>query len=418
MKRFNNILIGFVLILFFNSNNSFSQWIQINAPDRVVLSFSISETKIFAGTRGSLFYSSDDGNSWHYGYSEFNPYIYPLAINDTIIFIGSTSTGVYRSTDGCQSWVQVNNGLLYPEVKVLIKNDNFIFAGVFGGIFRSSDLGSNWTILPFGSLPLIATLAGSEENLYALKFTQGNTGNSVYRSTDNGMQWAYIFGGTYQGINVVSTISALSNYVNMGVSNYNNGNNSYILYSSNYGDDWIIPSMGPPTDIWTYSLVAKDTNVFAGTSRGVFLSQDHGDVWIPINEGLIDTSVSALVIFNYHIFAATHDSTIWKRPLSDFGITSVNEIAGEVPQEYYLSQNYPNPFNPRTTISFSIPQSLNVELKVFDILGNEMVTLLNEYKEAGEYKIEFNAKNLTSGIYFYQLKASEFIQVKKMLFLK
>ncbi|MGE5811029.1 MAG: YCF48-related protein [Ignavibacteria bacterium] len=81
-------------------------------------------------------------------------------------------------------------------------------------------------------------------------------------------------------------------------------------------------------------------------------------------------------------------------------------------------QNYPNPFNPSTTISFSLPQSQNVELKVFDMLGNEVALLLDEYKSAGEHKIEFNGSELSTGIYFYQMKAGDFIKTKKLVLLK
>ena len=94
-----------------------------------------------------------------------------------------------------------------------------------------------------------------------------------------------------------------------------------------------------------------------------------------------------------------------------------NEVQNSL-TSFSLNQNYPNPFNPTTTISFSIPQSQNVELKVFDLLGNEMATLLNEYKEAGEHKVELDGSDLTSGIYFYRLKAGEFVQTKKLVLAK
>jgi hypothetical protein len=83
-----------------------------------------------------------------------------------------------------------------------------------------------------------------------------------------------------------------------------------------------------------------------------------------------------------------------------------------------LSQNYPNPFNPSTTIKYSIAQFSNVVLKIFDILGNEIETLVDEEKPAGEYKVEFNGTSLTSGIYFYQLKAGNYIETNKMILLK
>ena len=104
-------------------------------------------------------------------------------------------------------------------------------------------------------------------------------------------------------------------------------------------------------------------------------------------------------------------------------ITEVEEISNSI-SHFYLEQNYPNPFNPSTSIQYAISSRQFVSLKVYDILGNEIITLVNEELPAGEYKIEFNAGgtsrdlSLTSGVYFYQLKAGDFIETKKMLLLK
>ena len=88
------------------------------------------------------------------------------------------------------------------------------------------------------------------------------------------------------------------------------------------------------------------------------------------------------------------------------------------PDSYNLTQNFPNPFNPTTSIRYSIPKRSNVTLKVYDILGNEVATLVNEEKNQGVYTVSFNAAGLASGIYFYTLRADGFVQTKKMLFLK
>jgi len=98
--------------------------------------------------------------------------------------------------------------------------------------------------------------------------------------------------------------------------------------------------------------------------------------------------------------------------------TSVNQQNIEVSLDYNIDQNYPNPFNPSTVISYQLPVSSEVTLEVFDVLGNEVATLVNEYKVAGRYEVEFNAATLPSGVYFYQLKAEEFITTKKMILLK
>jgi hypothetical protein len=104
----------------------------------------------------------------------------------------------------------------------------------------------------------------------------------------------------------------------------------------------------------------------------------------------------------------------------------VEKITGEVPNNFVLNQNYPNPFNPTTKIKYTIPSitlrqaqsDIRVSLKVYDVLGNEITTLVNEEKPAGTYEVEFDATNLPSGVYFYQLRAGNFIETKKMILMK
>jgi hypothetical protein len=98
------------------------------------------------------------------------------------------------------------------------------------------------------------------------------------------------------------------------------------------------------------------------------------------------------------------------------GINYPNSDAS--PDNYFLEQNFPNPFNPTTKISFSIPKLSSVTLKVYDVLGNEIETLVNEEKPVGTYELTWNAANLPSGVYFYQIRADNFIQTKKMILLK
>ena len=99
--------------------------------------------------------------------------------------------------------------------------------------------------------------------------------------------------------------------------------------------------------------------------------------------------------------------------------TGIEEnLLKQVPREYNLFQNYPNPFNPATKIGFRIPDFEFVSLKIYDILGGEVSTLVNEEKPAGSYEVEFNAANLSSGAYFYKIRAGSFVQTKKMILLR
>lgn len=95
-----------------------------------------------------------------------------------------------------------------------------------------------------------------------------------------------------------------------------------------------------------------------------------------------------------------------------------NEDQISLPKDFALAQNYPNPFNPSTIIEYQLPKVSNVSLKVYDILGNEIVTLVNENKEAGNYEVEFNASRISSGIYFYKLQADNKTFIKKMSVIK
>jgi hypothetical protein len=105
-------------------------------------------------------------------------------------------------------------------------------------------------------------------------------------------------------------------------------------------------------------------------------------------------------------------------------ITSIDKTKNEkIPEKFFLSQNYPNPFNPVTTIEYSVPAlgnlySTPVQLKVFNILGQEVATLVNESKAPGNYKVTFNGSELSSGIYLYRIKAGNFSETKKLVILK
>ena len=90
----------------------------------------------------------------------------------------------------------------------------------------------------------------------------------------------------------------------------------------------------------------------------------------------------------------------------------------EYPAAFKLEQNYPNPFNPSTTIQYSLSGSQFITLKVYDVLGNEISTLIDEHKQAGSYEISFNASSLPSGIYFYRLEIGSYRETKKMILLR
>jgi hypothetical protein len=99
-------------------------------------------------------------------------------------------------------------------------------------------------------------------------------------------------------------------------------------------------------------------------------------------------------------------------------VTGVEVVGGTIPTKYSLTQNYPNPFNPTTNINFTLPKAGNVTLKVYDIMGREIATLVNGYQAAQTYHVQFDGSSLASGVYFYTLHTDNFTQTKKMILMK
>ncbi len=162
------------------------------------------------------------------------------------------------------------------------------------------------------------------------------------------------------------------------------------------------------------------TNLFAAIGEvGVYLSTDNGTNWTQVNLGLSDFEGYAfsLAVSSPYLFAGNYNG-VWRRPLSEM-ITSVGSSKGKnLPARFALEQNYPNPFNPTTTINYQLPTNSVVALKVYDVLGREMATLVNERQSAGSHSVRFDANNIPSGVYFYRLEAGGYHDTRKLLLLK
>ena len=141
--------------------------------------------------------------------------------------------------------------------------------------------------------------------------------------------------------------------------------------------------------------------------------------------GYIPAQVDSTEIFYYISATSNSGRTVTKPLVAPDGFynfvveNSVTNFAENTqPEEFYLSQNYPNPFNPSTRIQYSVNSTQKIVLKVFDLLGGEVATLVNEQKPAGKYEVEFIGSNLPSGVYFYKLQAGSFVETEKMVLIK
>ncbi len=133
--------------------------------------------------------------------------------------------------------------------------------------------------------------------------------------------------------------------------------------------------------------------------------------WITKNGGIFEADLDTNS-------APTGNVALAYASLTELVNTTSVEDENNSPSDFVLYQNYPNPFNPATVIKYNIPYQANVSLRVYDMLGNEITTLVNESKSAGDYEAVFNADNLSSGIYFYKLIAGDVVQTKKMVLIR
>lgn len=177
----------------------------------------------------------------------------------------------------------------------------------------------------------------------------------------------------------------------------------------------IIPSKG-------FHVIITDTADFAGDLSGFGLSSNGETVWFEDASGALLDSITFPAMGTTQSYGRLPDGGTWQllntitRGISNVPSGLTDELSGA--SEFVLYQNFPNPFNPSTSISYQIPNRSSVTLRVFNLLGIEVALLVNETQSAGSYKVEFNARNLSSGIYFYQLKVGSFIETKKLSLLK
>jgi ligand-binding sensor domain-containing protein len=182
-----------------------------------------------------------------------------------------------------------------------------------------------------------------------------------------------------------------------------------------------ISNSGLPSSTVYAIAIDGQGNKWIGTSRG--LAKFDGVNWTVYNisnSGLSDNDVRAIAIDgqgNKWIGTSSGGLAVYR----EGGVilpVEVKEKSNETPTRFTLYQNYPNPFNPSTTIEFDIPERTNVKLVVYDILGREVETIIDKELEPGKYKVNFNATNLPSGVYFYTLRTPKFTKTNKMLLIK
>jgi len=466
----------------YKSTDGMESWQQINNGLNTTQSKSISEIlsyngNLYASTRNGIYKSTNEGNEWvkkSNGITIGPGSLYEdcesiFEYNGTL-FTG-TWNGIYRSTDNAENWILTNISGEGIKAKNFILHDGILFAaresindpngyksfdngitwlpltgltlntitflsepgklwaGTIVGIWFSTDDGLNWTIRNNGltSDPYSSSIIRINGDLItSLKFG----GSGVYRSSNDGMNWED-FGDGLPFLNSIDKLIV---------------NNNKIIAATSSGL-WQRDISQIPVELTSFTAVVSGKNVNLSWSTATETNNNGFDI-----ERLQDSNIEKLkdlstgqTSWEKIGFVSGHGTTTETQTYSftdnnlnpgkysyrlkqiDYdGTFKYSKIAvAEIfsADGFDLSQNYPNPFNPVTKIKFTIPaagtqRTVSVQLEVYDILGRKIATLINEEKEPGEYSVQFDGKNLTSGIYIYSLQAGNFIETKKMLLLK
>ena len=394
-----------------------------------------------------LLKTHDGGQNW--SKPQFLPEDSPSFLNYeiTITFhpinreIGFKADGTYllKTTDGGDKWnrtdllpncigIQFNN--YHPEI---------IYAKDSGKMrYISEDGGNTWRQLTRGILPIV--FSPTDKNVAYLHFP-----NALARTSNKGETWEQLAEdlpkdneGYIKPISDLVINEQDPNILYVSQTNFA-GPNSSLSRSKDGGITWnqvdsSLLEIEPKISISSICIDKEFPNrLFVGSYKdgepfsenfyngGLYLTEDDCKTWRKLYDSYTD---------NIKIDYTTTPKTIYFT--TKFGLMSLPDTAHVtdvvqtkpvLPNKFVLEQNYPNPFNPSTTIKYNLPsnekrETTNVKLIVYDVLGKEIITLVNKQQKPGNYKVEFDATELTSGIYFYRMRAGEFAQTKKMLLMK
>jgi hypothetical protein len=411
------LLYTFVLALILNSafyiQNSQAQWVQMPngmGVDKSVAAFGANSGYIFAGLKNvGVYRSADNGLNWTNA-GMTNSTVHALATINNIILAGpqditEVGMGIYRSTNNGDSWTSTN--MTNQNVWDIVISGSNIFAGsTYSGVYLSTNNGASWTQTALNNKHVFS-LAILGSNIFA-----GTIDSGIYISSNNGTSWTET--SFNHGLWVYS-LATIGNNIYAGTDS--NG----VYLSTNNGTTWTQTALNNQSIL---SIITMGNNIFAGTDINcVYLSTNNGASWTLKNQGLSSvTKLRRLFISNNYIFAGTKDSSVFRRSYSE--IIGITTISTEIPSAFSLGQNYPNPFNPTTKIRFAITKAsvgqtfLFVTLSVFDIMGREVATLVNEQLAPGTYETTFDGSALSSGTYFYKLTSGDFSQTKRLTLLK
>ncbi|HUI28987.1 MAG TPA: T9SS type A sorting domain-containing protein [Candidatus Acidoferrales bacterium] len=390
-----------------------------------------NSTKTVGGTQDNGTESDNQpSTTWNEIYGGDGGYVLIDPKNSNIVYTEYVNGQLFKSTDGGNNFSVITAGIseagywLTPYVMDPV-NDNLLYCGT-SKIYKSTNGGSNWTAISSNlksSSDLFTTMSISPvEGSVIYAGISGYRGAAdtafLFVTINGGSSWNNISGNLPSGTNFARVTADPTQkgvaYIAVLV-----GSSYHVMRTTNYGATWTgIASTSNGFDDVPTKVIAVDSTsgyIYAGTYWSVYRSTDNGASWSKFGSGLpnaVDDDI-AIQYSTHTLRVGTHGRGAWQVDLT----TGIAYPSG-TPDMFALNQNYPNPFNPSTVITYQLSGVSQVTLKVYDVLGREVSTLVNEKQVAGGHSVRFDGSNIPSGVYFYRLIAGKLTVTKKMVLLR
>jgi photosystem II stability/assembly factor-like uncharacterized protein len=361
---------------------------------------------------GELTQSTDAGATWTYpdNYTtKSTEHLYECTFSDANNGLIAGGYGAMRkTTDGGNTWVMVDNPFYQSTLKTFnalrYMNSDTVFAGGSKGwIIRSVDGGETWEQMKnFGTKTVYDIWAINNEQIMA-------TGSSGQIYLSNTTLDTFDMANDYGSM----AMRAVEFRGEVGIVPASSGH----LYRTTIADvDTLYEVFTDPDgdDLYDVEFISDSVAYVVGEAGKIYVSSDTGKTWTAETSPTTET-LHKVAYRNNILWAVGQNATIIKLDMTP---NSIDNGKWQVVNYYELAQNYPNPFNPTTTISFSLEKAGHVELTVYNITGQKVVTLANREMNAGANKVVWDATHLASGIYFYRIASGDFVDIKKMTLIK
>ena len=387
----------------------------------------VGAPSISSVTQDQILRSTNSGSNWTVvsPSAVSNAEFYSIdMINDNTGYICGNRSAVYRTTNGGVNWDSVTipnmpSGLILQKVDFVNAQTGWIFSRYATGndstIFKTTNSGANWT-----KQKINATTTGN--TIYSACMLDENNGwllssrPRAWKTTNGGAVWDSTLLGDNYLAGALYDIKMINSQTGYCV-----GSNNRVYRTTNGGaTPWTNVSFSSTTIITNYAVEVRNQQecVVMGTYGTGYYTSNGGLTW---SQKFLQSSISDIygsyLSPNGILYAVTLlDSYIFKN--ASIFTTGINTVSENVPVTTRLRQNYPNPFNPNTVIRYQLSVVSDVVIKIYDVQGKELQTLVNETLNPGTYAVTFDGTGLTSGVYYYKLISGQFTETKRMVLIK